>query len=133
GINKDLGFSDEDRIENIRRIGELSKLFIDAGIIVLSAFISPFRSDRLAARQLVEPDEFIEVFVDTRLDICEQRDPKGLYQKAREGKIAEFTGISSPYEAPTKPEIHLDTSKYDVEQSVQKIINYLEQKGYLNA
>ncbi|MDD4884051.1 adenylyl-sulfate kinase [Sulfuricurvum sp.] len=133
GINKDLGFSDEDRIENIRRIGELSKLFIDAGIIVLSAFISPFHSDRLAARQLVESDEFIEVFVDTRLDVCEQRDPKGLYQKAREGKIAEFTGISSPYEAPTKPEIHLDTSKYDVEQSVQKIIDYLEQKGYLNA
>lgn len=133
GINKDLGFSDDDRVENIRRIGELSKLFIDAGLIVLSAFISPFRSDRTAARELVEPDEFIEVFVDTHLDVCEHRDPKGLYQKAREGKIAEFTGISSPYEAPTKPEIHLDTSKYDVEQSVQKIIDYLEQKGYLNA
>jgi len=133
GINKDLGFSDDDRIENIRRIGELSKLFIDAGIIVLSAFISPFRSDRTAARELVESDEFIEVFVDTSLDVCEQRDPKGLYQKAREGKIAEFTGISSPYEAPTLPEIHLKTAESDIADCVEKIIDYLQQKGYLNA
>ena len=133
GINKDLGFSDKDRVENIRRIGEVSKLFVNAGIIVLSAFISPFRSDRTIARTLVESDEFIEVFVDTHLNICEQRDPKGLYEKARAGEIPAFTGISSPYEAPVNPEIHIITPESNVDDSIKKIITYLEQKGYLNA
>ncbi|MDD4950721.1 adenylyl-sulfate kinase [Sulfuricurvum sp.] len=132
GVNKDLGFSNEDRIENIRRIGEVSKLFIDAGIIVLSAFISPFISDRAIARSLVASDEFIEVFVDTVLDLCEKRDPKGLYQKARLGEIPSFTGISSPYEAPTTPEIHITTAEYSVDQCVNQIINYLLEKGYIN-
>ena len=100
GLNKDLAFSNSDRIENIRRIGEVSKLFVDAGLITLTAFISPFKSDRQIARSLVRYDEFIEVFIDTPLEICEQRDPKGLYKKARDGAIKNFTGIDSPYEAP---------------------------------
>lgn len=132
GMNKDLGFSNEDRIENIRRIGEISKLFVDAGLIVLSAFISPFISDRTAARSLVEPDEFIEVFIDTPLNICEERDPKGLYLKARVGEVPCFTGISSPYEAPMNPEIHIPADKLSIEDSVMKIIDYLDKKGYLN-
>lgn len=133
GLNKDLGFSDNDRMENIRRIGEVSKLFIDAGLIVISAFISPFRSDRKQARILVEEGEFIEVFIDTPLDICEQRDPKGLYEKARKGEIAVFTGVSSPYETPKTPEIHIQTDKLSIEESVNIIIEYLHQKGYFHA
>lgn len=133
GLNKTLGFSEEDRIENIRRIGEVSKLFVDSGLMVISAFISPFRADRDTVRSLVEPEEFIEVFIDTPLETCEARDPKGLYQKARRGEIAHFTGISSPYEAPETPEIHILSGMNSVEESVNMIIEYLTQKGYLNA
>jgi adenylylsulfate kinase len=132
GLNKGLGFSDEDRIENIRRIGEVSKLFVDAGTIVLTAFISPFQEDRDQVRALVEDDEFIEVFIDTPLEVCESRDPKGLYQKARKGEIPNFTGISSPYEAPAKPEIHIQNDKISIEDVTQQIINYLLNKGYLS-
>ena len=131
GLNKGLTFSDEDRIENIRRIGEVSKLFVDAGTIVLTAFISPFQKERDAVRELVAEDEFIEVFIDTPLKICESRDPKGLYKKARKGEIPNFTGISSPYEAPTKPEIHIINDKITIEDVTKQIINYLQNKGYI--
>ena len=131
GLNSDLGFSDEDRVENIRRVGEVSKLFVDSGIIVLTAFISPFRKDREIVKRLVEKDEFIEVFVDTPLDICEKRDPKGLYLKAREGKIPNFTGVSSVYEAPLNPQIHLRTVDKSVEECVGEVMNYLSDKGYI--
>ncbi len=103
GLNKDLGFSDQDRVENIRRIGEVAKLFVDSGLIALTAFISPFVSDRQQARSLVKEGQFLEVYIDTPLEVCEQRDPKGLYKKARAGKIANFTGIDSAYEAPVSP------------------------------
>jgi adenylylsulfate kinase len=132
GLNKGLTFSDKDRVENIRRIGEVSKLFVDAGTIVLTAFISPFQKERDAVRALVEEDEFIEVFIDTPLAICESRDPKGLYEKARKGEIANFTGISSPYEAPNKPEIHVKTENISIDESALQIVKYLEEKGYLN-
>lgn len=131
GLNKDLGFSEIDRIENIRRIGEVSKLFVDSGLIVLTAFISPFKSDRQIARSLVQYDEFIEVFVDTPLDVCESRDPKGLYKKAREGAIKNFTGISSPYESPEEPQIHIKTDKCSVRECTDIIINYLIKYGYI--
>jgi adenylylsulfate kinase len=133
GLNKDLGFSENDRIENIRRIGEVGKLFVDAGFIVLTAFISPFESDRQIARSLVEDDEFIEIFVDTPLEICEQRDPKGLYKKARNKEITNFTGISSPYEKPKNQQIHLKTTTTTLEESTKIIINYLIKDGYINA
>ena len=132
GLNKGLTFSDEDRIENIRRIGEVSKLFVDAGTIVLTAFISPFQKERDAVRELVEVNEFIEVFIDTPLEVCENRDPKGLYQKARKGEIPNFTGISSPYEAPNKPEIHILNDKISIEDVTTQIIDYLQNKGYIN-
>lgn len=132
GLNKDLSFSEEDRVENIRRIGEVSKLFVDAGMIVLTAFISPFQRDRDVVRELVGDGEFIEVFIDTPLEVCEQRDPKGLYKKARSGEIKDFTGISSPYEAPDSPEVHVKTDTLTIDQSVEKIVNYLESKGYIN-
>lgn len=125
GLNRDLGFSDEDRVENIRRIGEVSKLFTDSGLIVLSAFISPFTSDRRMVRNLLPAGEFIEVFLDTPLETCEQRDPKGLYGKARAGQITNFTGIDSPYERPERPEIRLDTSVQTVDDCVQQLIGYL--------
>ena len=131
GLNKDLGFSDEDRVENIRRIGELCKLFVDAGLIVLSAFISPFAKDRAMVRELVEKGEFIEVFVDTPLEVCASRDPKGMYAKAKAGKIKNFTGISSPYEAPINPEIRVETQKMSVDESAEMIINFLKKEGYL--
>ncbi len=133
GLNKGLTFSDEDRIENIRRIGEVSKLFVDAGTIVLTAFISPFQKERDTVRSLVQDGEFIEVFIDTPLEVCESRDPKGLYQKARKGEIPNFTGISSPYEAPTEPEIHILNDNISIEDVTEQIINYLEEKGYLHA
>jgi len=133
GLNKGLGFSDEDRIENIRRIGEVSKLFVDAGTIVLTAFISPFQKERDAVRDLVDDNEFIEVFIDTPLEVCESRDPKGLYKKARNGEIPNFTGISSPYEAPTEPEIHIHNDNISIEDVTQQIIDYLQKKGYLDA
>ncbi|MDR2212362.1 MAG: adenylyl-sulfate kinase [Pseudomonadales bacterium] len=131
GLNKDLGFSAPDRVENIRRIGEVSKLFTDAGLIVLCAFISPFTKDRRMVRQLFPEGEFIEVYMDAPLSVCEQRDPKGLYKKARAGAIAEFTGIDSPYEVPERPQIRLDTSKLTVDECVAALIAYLEQHELL--
>lgn len=133
GLNKGLGFSDEDRIENIRRIGEVAKLFVDAGNIVLTAFISPFQKDRTMVRSLVDTGEFIEIFVDTPLEVCEKRDPKGLYQKARQGEIENFTGISSPYEAPVEAEIHLHNDNRDIEELAEQVISYMKEKGYLDA
>ncbi len=130
GLNKDLGFSDADRVENIRRIGEVSNLFADAGIIVLSAFISPFRADREIVRELAQEGEFIEVFIDTPLEVCEARDPKGLYVKARKGEIPDFTGISSPYETPEKPEIHIEDG-LSIEESADAIVDYLHHKNYI--
>lgn len=124
GLNKNLGFSDDDRQENIRRIGEVAKLFCDAGLITLTAFISPFRSDRDAVREL-NGDRFIEVFVNTPIEICEQRDPKGLYQKARAGDIPDFTGITSPYEEPENPEIDVHTADLSLKDSAQQILDYL--------
>lgn len=131
GINANLGFSPEDRTENIRRIAEIAKLFRDTGIINLSAFISPYRADRALARHLADGD-FIEVYVDAPLDTCEERDPKGLYKKARSGEIQEFTGVSAPYEAPEQPEIHVHTEKQSVEECVEQILDYLKAHGFLN-
>jgi len=131
GLNKDLGFDEQDRKENIRRIGEVAKLFVDSGLIVLTAFISPFRSDREFVRNLVEKDEFIEIFIDTPLEICEKRDPKNLYKKAREGKIKNFTGISSPYEPPKSPEIHIKNDNITVEKACEIIIKYLKEYSYI--
>ena len=131
GLNKNLGFSPEDREENIRRIGEVAKLFCDCGIIVLTAFISPYRDDRRRARALHGENSFIEVFVDCPLPICEKRDPKGMYTKARQGIIPSFTGISDPYEAPENPEIHLHTDQSSVEACVLKIMGYFESRKYI--
>ncbi|MCP3762800.1 adenylyl-sulfate kinase [Domibacillus sp. A3M-37] len=131
GLNKDLGFSDEARKENIRRIGEVAKLFVDGGQLVFTAFISPFREDRDTVRALLEKDEFIEVFVECPIEKCEERDPKGLYKKARAGEIPEFTGISSPYEAPEKPELVLNTDRYTVEECVDQLVDYLKQNNWL--
>ncbi|HTE40547.1 MAG TPA: sulfate adenylyltransferase subunit CysN [Steroidobacteraceae bacterium] len=131
GLNKDLGFTDADRVENIRRVAEVSKLMVDAGLIVLVSFISPFRAERRMARDLLQPGEFIEVFVDTPLSEAERRDPKGLYGKARRGEIKNFTGIDSPYEPPEQPEIRLDTTRYTSEQSADAIIEQLRQRGVL--
>ncbi|MCF6207423.1 MAG: adenylyl-sulfate kinase [Sulfurovum sp.] len=133
GLNKGLTFSDEDRMENIRRIGEVSKLFVDAGLICLTAFISPFQKERDSVRSLLKEGEFIEVFIDTPLEVCELRDPKGLYQKARKGEIPNFTGISSPYEAPVNPEIHIVNDGVGIEEVAGQVIDYLEAKGYLDA
>nr|WP_250902433.1 adenylyl-sulfate kinase [Bacillus inaquosorum] len=128
GLNKDLGFSDEDRKENIRRIGEVAKLFVQQGTIVLTAFISPFREDREQVRQLVEAGEFNEVYIKCDLDICEQRDPKGLYKKARNGEIPFFTGIDSPYEEPEAPELVLDSGQHDREECKNQLIEFVKQK-----
>ena len=125
GLNKDLGFDEESRKENIRRIGEVAKLFIDAGQIVCTAFISPYRQDREVVRQLVEDGEFIEVYVKASVEECEKRDPKGLYKKAKAGEIQNFTGISAPYEAPINPEITLDTEKNSIEECVQQLLKEL--------
>ena len=126
GLNSDLGFSEEDRRENIRRIGEVAKLFVDAGIIVLAAFISPYREDRDRVRALFEPAEFIEVYVKCDLGTCESRDPKGLYRKARAGQLPQFTGIDSPYEEPQSPEMAIDTSRLTVEESVAAVVAFIE-------
>ncbi len=126
GLNRDLGFSDQDRVENIRRIGEVAKLFVDAGLIVITAFISPFRSDRRLVRELLDEGEFIEVFVDTPLEVAEARDPKGLYARARRGEIKNFTGIDSPYERPHDPEVHLHTVELGLEEQVDAIMRALE-------
>jgi adenylyl-sulfate kinase len=131
GLNKDLGFSDKDRVENIRRIGEVAKLFADAGLIAITAFISPFRADRDLVRALVPAGEFFEVYVKAPLDVCEQRDPKGLYKKARAGAIKQFTGIDSPYEEPLKPELVIDTSQQTLEQSTQSLLDALRRAGRL--
>jgi adenylylsulfate kinase len=131
GLNSNLGFSPDDRTENIRRIGEVSKLFTDAGVICFTSFISPYRSDRNAVREIMEPGDFVEVLVDASVETCESRDVKGLYKKARAGEIPEFTGISAPYEAPEKAELVLDTNTQSVEESVGSLIGYLEEKGYL--
>ena len=131
GLNKDLGFNEESRIENIRRIGEVAKLFLDSGIIVLTAFISPFKSDRDLARSLVEKEQFIEVFIDASLETCEKRDPKGMYVKARSGEISNFTGISSPYEPPENPEIHVINNKITLDDASDQIIEYLIEKKYI--
>jgi len=131
GLNANLGFSPEDRTENIRRIGEVSKLFTDAGVIVFSSFISPYRADRDAVRTIMGDGDFIEVYVNASVEPCEGRDVKGLYKKARAGEIPEFTGISAPYEAPEKPEVVLDTNGQTVEQSVAELVAYLEKSGYI--
>ncbi|MFT4835007.1 MAG: adenylylsulfate kinase [Marinoscillum sp.] len=128
GLNKDLSFSDVDRVENIRRISEVAKLFMDAGIIVLTAFISPFQKDRQLAKELAGQQEFIEVFVDTPLEVCESRDVKGLYAKARAGKIPNFTGIDSPFEKPENPDIHIKTAGKSVEDSLKELIEYISPK-----
>ncbi|MGE0268292.1 MAG: adenylyl-sulfate kinase [Candidatus Omnitrophota bacterium] len=127
GLCSDLGFSPEDRTENIRRIGEVSKLFCDAGLITIVAFISPYISDRDKVRSILGSGEFIEVFVDCPVEECERRDPKGLYKKARKGEIKEFTGITAPYEAPANPEIHLETNVLNIEACSDKIINFLKE------
>ncbi len=131
GLNRDLGFSDYDRTENIRRIGEVAKLFVDSGAVVTTAFISPFRADRDQVRELFEAGEFIEVFVDCPLEECEQRDPKQLYAKARRGEIKDFTGIDSPYEAPDRPEITLRSDLLSVEEAVKQIFGYLKDKNFI--
>lgn len=133
GLNKNLGFSPQDREENIRRIGEVAKLFADAGLITITAFISPYRADRDKVRALLDAGRFVEIFVKCDLDVCEKRDPKGLYKKARAGEVKEFTGISAPYEEPLRPELVIDTSHESVDQSVRKIIEFLTTKGYLRS
>ncbi|OQZ02604.1 MAG: adenylyl-sulfate kinase [Candidatus Brocadia sp. UTAMX2] len=131
GLNKNLGFSPEDRTENIRRIGEVAKLFTDANMIAITAFISPYRQDRDNVRKLLKDGEFIEIYIQCPLEVCEQRDTKGLYKKARAGEVKEFTGISAPYEEPLHPELTVDTSKMTVDESTRAILNYLEAKGYV--
>lgn len=132
GLCSDLGFSKEDRAENIRRIGEMMKLFVDAGIIALAAFISPFRADREKVRRLMGDEDFIEVYCRCPVEVCEQRDVKGHYKRARSGEIKEFTGISSPYEEPKNPDIILDTADISIEESVQMVIDLLIKKGVIS-
>uniref|UniRef100_UPI00068630EE adenylyl-sulfate kinase n=1 Tax=Oceanobacter kriegii TaxID=64972 RepID=UPI00068630EE len=127
----DLGFSEDDRIENIRRVGEVANLMVDAGLIVLTAFISPFRSNREMVREMLGDGEFIEVHIDTPIEVCEGRDPKGLYQKARAGLIKDFTGIDSPYEAPDNAEIRIVNHNISVKEAAQQVIDYLDRHGYL--
>ena len=131
GLCSDLGFSDEDRKENIRRVGEVARLMVDAGLMVVTAFISPFRSERQLARDLVAEGEFIEVFVDTPLAEVEKRDPKGLYKKARRGELKNFTGIDSPYEAPEQPEIRIETLRHSAEEAADLIVQQLRERGFL--
>ena len=130
-LNKDLGFSPEDRTENIRRIGEVAKLFVDAGIITLTAFISPYREDRKTVRELVNSEEFIEIYVKCSVEECERRDPKGLYKKARAGEIKDFTGINAPYEEPINPEIIIENEKQPIDISVDQVIDYLLENEYI--
>ncbi|MDR6226634.1 adenylyl-sulfate kinase [Desmospora profundinema] len=131
GLNRGLTFSPEDRQENIRRIGEVAKLFVDSGQFALTAFISPYREDRERVRALLEPGEFVEVFVDCPLNTCEQRDPKGLYAKARRGEIAGFTGVDAPYESPEKPELIIYTDRCGVEEGAEQVIQYLIDQGLI--
>ncbi|WP_417381353.1 adenylyl-sulfate kinase [Gimesia sp.] len=132
GLNKNLGFSPEDRTENIRRIGEVSKLYTDAGILVMTAFISPYLEDRDQVREIMGEGEFIEVLVQASLETCEERDPKGLYKKARAGEIKGFTGIDAPYEAPEKPELVLDSDAKGIDELADEVVAYLEANGYLS-
>ena len=131
GLNKNLGFSPEDRTENIRRIGEVAKLFTEANIITIAAFVSPYREDRDNVRKLLGHGEFVEIYVNCSLEVCETRDTKGLYKKARAGEVKDFTGISAPYEEPLNPELTIDSSTLSVEESAREILNYLEEKGYV--
>ncbi|WDE13305.1 adenylyl-sulfate kinase [Thalassomonas haliotis] len=131
GLNGDLGFSDEDRVENIRRISEVAKLFIDAGLIVSTAFISPFAADRAMAAEKLAAGEFIEVYIDTPISVCEQRDPKGLYKKARAGEIKDFTGIDSVYDVPEAPAIHVKTAELSVLECAQQIVDYLVEYDFV--
>lgn len=133
GLCKDLGFTDADRQENIRRVGEVAKLMLDAGLVVLTAFISPFKAERQMVRELVAEGEFIEVFLDTPLAVCESRDPKGLYKKARAGEIKHFTGIDSAYEAPETPEVRVQTANASIDDSVGQLVSYLIEQGIINA
>jgi adenylylsulfate kinase len=133
GLNSNLGFSAEDRKENIRRIGEMCKLFVEAGVIALTAFISPFRDDREKVRKLMDQGDFIEVFCDCSLEVCEKRDVKGMYAKARRGEIKEFTGISSPYERPENPELSFDTGNVPLEECVEGIVSYLGKRNIVNS
>lgn len=126
GLNRDLGFSPDDRSENIRRIAEVARLMNDAGLIVITAFISPFRTDRALAREIIGPERFREVHVNTPIEICEQRDPKKLYQRARKGEVSEFTGISSPYEPPEHPDLALDTSSLSIEDALEKLVRQFQ-------
>ncbi|RTR36726.1 adenylyl-sulfate kinase [Shewanella canadensis] len=132
GLNGDLGFSDTDRVENIRRIGEVSKLFVDAGLLVSTAFISPFVEDRASVRAQLRDNQFIEVYIDTPIEVCEQRDPKGLYKKARNGEIKNFTGIDSAYELPTSPEVHVKTAEQSIEACALQVVDYLKENGYID-
>jgi adenylylsulfate kinase len=132
GLNKDLGFSEEDRKENIRRIGEVSKLFVDGAQVVLTAFISPFKKDRQVVRDLLEEDEFVEVYVKCPIEECEKRDPKGLYVKARQGIISDFTGITSPYEEPESPELVVETNLHSVDECVDQVIAYLKSRQFIS-
>jgi adenylylsulfate kinase len=131
GLNKDLGFSAADRTENIRRIGEVAKLFVDSGQFVLTAFISPFAQDRELVRHLVEKDEFIEIYVNCPLEECERRDPKGLYKRARKGEIRDFTGIDSPYEAPVSPELTLETDRHTIDECANQVLAYLRARNFI--
>lgn len=133
GLNKNLGFSADDRGENIRRIGEVGKLFVDCGAVILTSFVSPYRADRDAVRDLMEDGEFLEVFVDTPVEICERRDPKGLYAKARAGEIPNFTGISDPYESPENPELVIETASSTPEEAANAIIDMLQKRGKISA
>jgi bifunctional enzyme CysN/CysC len=133
GLNRDLGFTDADRVENIRRVAEVARLMADAGLLVIVSFISPFREERDMARSLMPEGEFIEVFVDTPLELCEARDPKGLYRKARRQEIMNFTGISSPYEAPLNAEVRIETASQTVEKAVEQLVEYLSASGRITA
>lgn len=133
GLNKDLGFSPQDRKENIRRISEVAKLFADSGFLVITAFISPYRKDRNRARNILNKGDFIEVFIKADISVCAERDPKGLYKKAQQGQIKEFTGVSAPYEEPENPELVIDTEKLSKQESAEYVLRYLLQKAYVKA
>ena len=131
GLNKGLGFSEKDRIENIRRVGEVANLFCDAGLVVVTAFISPFEKDREMVRDIAMARQFVEVFIDVPLSVCEQRDPKGLYKRAREGEIKDFTGIDSPYEVPKNPELHVVNDGISIEEAATQVVNYLKEHAFI--
>lgn len=131
GLNKGLGFNEADRVENIRRVGEVANLFSDAGLIVVTAFISPFEKDREMVRSMAMQGQFVEVFIDAPIEVCEQRDPKGLYKKARAGEIKDFTGIDSPYDVPVNPEIHVVNDGISIEEAASQVVSYLKDKSYI--